>query len=175
MVDMERSARFAPVAEFDRRRMLQVSLAAFVAASMLGGSIADARTTQITILSRVTAFGGYSFPGVGQYEVITGIATGEVDPTDPKNAVITDIQLAPKTNGRVVYQHNFYILKPLELSKGNHKMMYEPPNRGRKTYQTLNNTPSGTNDPAAITDATVLANSISLAAGLYDRLERLGK
>jgi len=38
-------------------------------------------------------------------------------------------------------------------------MMYEPPNRGGKTYQTLNNTPSGTNDPAAITDPTVLANS----------------
>ena len=31
----------------------------------------------------------------------------------------------------------------LDLSKGNHKMMYEPPNRGGKTYQTLNNTPNG--------------------------------
>jgi hypothetical protein len=74
---MERRARFAPVAEFGRRRMLQVGVASFLAASMLGGSIADARTTQIQILSRTTAFGGYSFPGVGQYEVITGIATGE--------------------------------------------------------------------------------------------------
>jgi len=122
-------------------------------------SVADARTTQIQILSRGIAFGGYSFPGVGQYEVITGIASGAVDPTNPQNAVITDLQLAPRTNGKVVYQHNFYILKPLSLSNGNHKMMYEPPNRGGKTYQTLNNTPSGTNDPAAITDPTVLANS----------------
>jgi hypothetical protein len=105
------------------------------------------------------AFGGYSFPGVGQYEVITGIATGAVDPSNPQNAVITDLQLAPRTGGKIVYQHNFYILKPLNLSNGNHKMMYEPPNRGGKTYQTLNNTPSGTNDPAAITDPTALANS----------------
>ena len=166
MVDIERDAPSAPAGEFVRRRILQLGVASVVAAGMLAGaSVADARTTQIQILSpppnqHIIAFGGYSFPGVGQYEVITGIATGEVDPNDPQNAVITDIQLAPKNaKGHVVYQHNFYILKPLDLSQGNHKMMYEPPNRGGKTYQALNNTPSGTNDPAAITDPTVLANS----------------
>jgi hypothetical protein len=129
----------------------RLGIASFVAAGMLtGGSIADARTTRIQINpGSTTAFGGYSFPGVGQYEVITGIATGEVDPTDPQNQVITDILLAPRLpNGNVQYQHNFYILKPLDLAKGNHKMMYEPPNRGRKTYQELNRTPDGANDPA---------------------------
>ena len=113
--------------------------------------------------SPVIAFDGHSFPGVGQYEVITGVATGEVDPNDPQNAVITDLQLAPRNaKGHVVYQHNFYILKPKDLSKGNHKMMYEPPNCGGKTYQTLNNTPDGTNDPGALTDVAFpgeLANS----------------
>jgi hypothetical protein len=107
MVDMERGARFAPVAEFGRRWMLQVGVASFLAAGLLSASIADARTTQIQILSppHTIAFGGYSFPGVGQYEVITGIATGEVDPTNPQNAVITDIQLAPRNaKGHVVYQ-----------------------------------------------------------------------
>ncbi len=74
--------------------------------------------------------------------------------SDPQNAIITDIQLAPRNNhGNVVYQHNFYILQPLKFNQGNRKMMYEPPNRGGKTYQTLNNTPDGTNDPAALTDA----------------------
>ena len=161
MVEMERRARFASVAEFGRRRMLQVGIVSFLAAGMLAGaSVADARTTKIQLSSPVIAFGGYSFPGVGQYEVITGIATGEVDPNNSQNAVITDIELAPRNaKGHVVYQHNFYILKPVNLGNGNHKMMYEPPNRGGKTYQTLNNTPSGTNDPAAITDQTVLANS----------------
>ena len=123
---------------------------------------AQARITKIQILTapKTIAFGGYSFPGVGQYEVITGIATGEVNPNSLQNSVITDIKLAPvNANGNVVYSHNFYILKPLDLSKGNHKMMYEPPNRGGKTYQTLNNTPAGTNDPAALTDPDVLANS----------------
>jgi hypothetical protein len=160
LVDIEHGVRFARTPEFTKRRLLQLSIASALATGIVAAaSVADARTTHIQI-QRTTAFGGYSFPGVGQYEVITGIATGEVDPNDPQNAVITDLQLAPRNaEGHVVYQHNFYILKPVELSNGNHKMMYEPPNRGGKTYQALNNTPSGTNDPAAITDATVLANS----------------
>jgi hypothetical protein len=171
MVDMERGARFAPVAQFGRRWMLQVGVASFLAAGMVGASIADARTTQIQILSppHTIAFGGYSFPGVGQYEVITGIATGEVNPNDAKNMVITDIARAPRlANGKVMYQHNFYILKPVDLSKGNHKMMYEPPNRGRKTYQELNRTPDGGNDPAALTEAAFpgeLGNSFLWSRG----------
>jgi hypothetical protein len=52
-------------------------------------------------------------------EKIVGKAFGELDPNDPKNAVIVDIQLAPKNaNGRVEYAFDFYILKPIDLSKG---------------------------------------------------------
>jgi hypothetical protein len=147
-------------------KLLRVGLASAVAVGAIAvATQTQARTTQIAISSRTIAFGGYSFPGVGQYEVIKGIATGEVDPLDSRNAVITDIELAPRNaEERVVYQHNFYILKPLNNSKSNHKMMYEPPNRGRKTYQALNNTP-GTDDPAAITDPVVLKNSFLWTQG----------
>ena len=118
-----------------KHKLVRFGIAILMASTALAvASVAHARTTQIQVLTRGTAFGGHSFAGVGQYEFITGIATGEVDPTDPQNAVITDIQLAPKNaQGHVVYQHNFYILQPLDPSKGNHKMMYEPPNRGSKT------------------------------------------
>lgn len=58
---------------------------------------AQARITKIQILNSGIAFGGHSFANVGQYQFFTGIATGEVDPQDPQNALITDIQLAPKT------------------------------------------------------------------------------
>ena len=127
---------------------------------------AQARITKIQILNSGIAFGGHSFANVGQYQFFTGIATGEVDPQDPQNALITDIQLAPKNaQGHVVYSHNFYILQPVDPSKGNHKMMYEPPNRGSKTYQTLNNTPTGTNDPQALTDPAVLDDSFLWTRG----------
>ena len=160
MVYTEHGAPFARAPEFNKRRALQLAIASALAAGMMAAaSVADARTTNIQILSQGTAFGGFSFPDVGKYEFITGIATGEVDPADARNAVIVDLALAPRlANGHVQYQHNFYILKPLDLSKGNHKMMYEPPNRGGKTYATLNRSPGG-NDPAAITDPAALANS----------------
>jgi hypothetical protein len=150
-----------------KHKLVRLGIATLMTTSALAvAPVAHARTTQIQILTRGTAFGGHSFAGVGQYEFITGFATGEVDPTDPQNAVITDLQLAPKNaQGHVVYQHNFYILQPLDPSKGNHKMMYEPPNRGGKTYQQLNNTPTGTSDPAALTDPAALDDSFLWTRG----------
>src|SRR5262245_20139007 len=168
MADIANGAPFGGTPSSTKRKLSRLgSMVSLLATSVLAAApVVHARTTQITILNRGIAFGGYSFAGVGQYEFIIGIATGEVSPTNPQNSVITDIQLAPRNaNGNVVYQHNFYILKPLDLNKGNHKMMYEPPNRGRKTYQTLNNTPTGTDDPAALTDPAVLADSFLWTRG----------
>ena len=144
MVHIASGAPFFRVPDSNKRKLSRLGVASFLATSVLAAApVAQARITQIQILTRGTAFGGHSFAGVGQYEFITGIATGEVNPNNPQNSLITDIQLAPKNaQVNVVYQHNFYILQPLDPSKGNRKMMYEPPNRGGKTYQTLNNTPS---------------------------------
>ena len=151
-------------------KLTWLGAASLVAISTLAATPdAQARITKIQIVNSGIAFGGHSFAVVGQYQFITGIATGEVDPKDPQNALITDIQLAPKNaQGHVVYSHNFYILEPVDPSKGNHKMMYEPPNRGSKTYQTLNNTPTTSaqgNDPATITDPTVLDDSFLWTRG----------
>jgi hypothetical protein len=81
--------------------------------------------------SESPTFGGYSWPEVGQYEKVVGKAYGEVNPRDRQNRVIVDIEFAPRNaRGNVEYAFNFYILKPIDLSKGADKMMYEPPNRG---------------------------------------------
>lgn len=153
-------APFRLTPAYANRRLLQVSIASALAAGMLvAASAADARTTRVEILSRGIAFGGHSFAGVGQYEKIVGIAYGEIDPNDRRNAVITDVELAPRNaRGNVEYRHNFYILKPVDLAKGNHQVMYEPPNRGGKTYGSMNRSPGG-NDPGGITDAAALDNS----------------
>ena len=116
-----------------RRSALHLAIAAGLAATL---GHADARITKVTIDSRATAFGGYAWPGVGQYEKITGWAYGELDPNDAHNAVITDIKLAPRNaNGKVEYSHNFYILKPLDLANGNHKVVYDAVNRGVEDIQ----------------------------------------
>ena len=73
--------------------------------------------------------------------------------------------MAPKNvRGNVEYSFDFYILKPIDLSKGAHKVMYEPPNRGRKTWNTFGRVPAG-NDPGFIVDPAVLANAFLMPRG----------
>jgi hypothetical protein len=112
-------------------RHLGIPVLGVVGILMLASDV-DARITKIQITTKESpTFGGYSWPGVGQYEKIVGKAFGEVDPADPKNSVIVDILLAPRNaNGRVEYSFDFYSLKPIDLTKGAHKVLYEPPNRG---------------------------------------------
>ena len=118
----------------NRRVLLtSASLLALTAAGVLVAAPAEARVTKIQITEKQSpTFGGYVFKDVGAYEKIVGKAYGELDPKDPKNAIIVDIQLAPKNaRGMVEYAFDFYILKPIDLSKGAHKAMYEPPNLPR--------------------------------------------
>jgi hypothetical protein len=104
-------------------------------------------------LSEPVTFGGTSFGAVGPYQKIRGIAYGQLDPSDPKNAVIADIALAQKdASGLVQYSMDFYILKPVDLAKGNHKVFYEVNNRGGKQFGGFNQS-SGGNNPTTATDA----------------------
>jgi len=65
------------------------------------------------------------------YERVAGRAWGELDPSDPKNALITDIGLAPKkANGNVEYIASFFIVKPVDMSQASGVMWHDVPNRG---------------------------------------------
>jgi hypothetical protein len=101
-----------------------------------------AGVTQINITCvQSPTFGGASFGSVGQYELIQGTFTGEVDPLNPQNAVIVDIQHAPRNaKGMVTYSADFQIFRPINLSQGNHRVIYDLPNRGGATaLSTYNN------------------------------------
>src|SRR5262245_26167369 len=145
---------------------MRMKVAIVAALLLVAASAADARITKLTIVAKESpTFGGHTFPGVGQYEKLAGKAYGELDPNDPKNAVIVDIKLAPRNaRGKVEYAFDFYILKPIDLSKGNHRVMYEPPNRGRKTYASLARF-NGGNDPGSLTDPIALANAFLMPRG----------
>jgi hypothetical protein len=148
------------------RRFRLAPLALAVAGALGCVGTAEARITKIDITTTESpTFGGFSWPGVGQYEKLAGKAYGEVDPLDPKNALIVDIELAPRNSrGMVEYAFDFYILKPIDLRRGAHKVMYEPPNRGGKTWSTFGRVPGG-NDPGSIVDPTVLANAFLMPRG----------
>src|SRR5207245_4665886 len=105
--------------------------------------------TVITRAERPT-FGGASFGSVGQFEKLVGTAYGEVDPKDPHNAIIQDIALAPRNaHGMVEYSADVYIIKPIDMSKGNGMIFYNQHNRGNKGgLNTFNLNTVGGNEPA---------------------------
>jgi hypothetical protein len=79
------------------------------------------------------AYSGKPFGNVGPYEKLIGRAYGELDPKDPRNAMITDIQLAPRNSrGMVEYVATFTLLKPIDMTKASNVLLYEVVNRGRK-------------------------------------------
>jgi hypothetical protein len=101
-------------------------------------------------------FEGQAFGAAGPYEKLTGRVFGEVDPTAPENAGIMNLDKAPRTaTGRVAYSADLYILKPIDLTKGNRKMFYGVLNRGSKLdLVLLNNAPYGeqNNNPTTVAD-----------------------
>jgi len=117
-------------------------------------ALAAAGITRIEISSvESPTFEGRTFGSVGAYEKLRGKAFGELDPDDVRNAVITDLQLAPRNaRGRVEYSIDFYILKPVDLARGNHKLFVEVNNRGNKLFGALNLSGGG-NNPTTAADA----------------------
>src|SRR6185369_551529 len=84
-----------------------------------------------TIDSTTPVSNGASFGTVGAYELLRGTAYGELDPADRRNALITDINAAPKNaNGKVEYKTQFAIHKPVDMTKASGIMVYNVPNRG---------------------------------------------
>ena len=118
--------------------------------------IAQARITKIVITSTESpTFDGRSFGDVGQYEKLRGRVTGEVDPADPRNAVITDIALAPRNaNGKVEYETDIMILRPLDRAKGNRRVWYELTNRGAvASFSQFNDAAERANNPTRAHEA----------------------
>ena len=65
------------------------------------------------------------------YERLLGRAYGELDPAAPGNAVISDLQFAPRNSrGKVEYVSTFSLAKPKDMAKASGVLWYELVNRG---------------------------------------------
>jgi Alpha/beta hydrolase domain len=118
------------------RRPTAGLLACTLFAALLVPAPAQARVTHIIIDETVSpAFCKSdkcaSYDNAGQYEQIAGRAFGELDPTDPLNSLIQDIQLAREADGKVRYVATFVITRPIDMSKASGMLWHEVPNRGR--------------------------------------------
>lgn len=86
---------------------------------------ADARAEVVRIEITKTEPAGPS------HEKLSGKAFGELDPADPKNALIVDIERAPRNaRGKVEYIATFSLVKPKDMSTASGVLVYTVVNRG---------------------------------------------
>ena len=112
--------------------MVKRVLAAVAFASVCS-AVTEAKVVRIEILrvERVDPPATGPQSATPPYERLSGKFYGELDPTDPKNALITDITLAPKNaRGKVEYVGTFTLMRPVDASKASGVLMYSVVNRG---------------------------------------------
>ena len=103
------------------RRSLSVVIALFLSAG-----VARAEVTRVDIKTRADV-------GVSGYEKIIGTIHFAVDPNDPRNRVVVDLDKAPvNASGRVEFSSDLYILKPKAPMPSNGAALVDVLNRGRK-------------------------------------------
>src|SRR5438105_6811277 len=99
-----------------------------VAAALLAWTPADARVTKIVIDDTQPLA-----TGTGQtiaYQQISGRAFGELNPHDPLNRIIQDIELGKDPDGKVRYVASFVLTKPVDIAQASGMMWHDVPNRG---------------------------------------------
>src|SRR5690242_20447482 len=97
-------------------------------------------------LSREPFAAGRSFGTTGAYERLLGKALFAIDPDEPDLPFICDLDLAPRNgDGLVEFSATVDIVKPVDPSKGNRRVLYEFSNRGGRGVITGLNYGKGAN------------------------------
>ena len=116
-------------------------------------AVSDARVVRFVVDQRRPLAEGMVFGSAGAYERLDGTAYFEVDPKDPLNAVIVNLDKAPRNaRGMVEFSAPFVVLKPADLAKGNHKIFYAINNRGNQQAISYFNFGRGGNNPFTAAD-----------------------
>jgi hypothetical protein len=128
---------------------------------------AEGRVTRIEITERAVLAAGAEFGAAGAYEKLRGTAYFEVDPANPPNTSVFDLDKAPRNErGTVEFSADIYLLKPVDATRGNGTLLLEVPNRGGKFslgYLLNDVRPGGNlNDPSTLAD---LGNGFLLERG----------
>src|SRR5713226_6997880 len=103
---------------------------AFGAVLLMLPTAAYARVTEIVVDDDQPLSIGTPPVVVPGYRQISGRAFGELDPSDPLNAIIQDIDLGKDPDGKVRYVASYVLTMPTDLSKASGLMWHDVPNRG---------------------------------------------
>ena len=108
-----------------------------------------AEVARIEIQERSDVLGGRAFGLAGPYEKLVGKVYFAVDPSNPINQIIADIDNAPRNAaGQVEFSSDLYVLKPKNPERGNGAVLCGIPNRGRKVMLSFFNRASYSLDPS---------------------------
>jgi Alpha/beta hydrolase domain len=109
--------------------------------------------TGLDVHVRSVVLDGQSFGETGAYEKISGTIRFAADLAHPLHRNITDIGFAPKNAaGRVEFAGDFYVLKPVDMRKGNGRLLMDVGNRGRKVALGMFNSAVRVPDPTTAED-----------------------
>jgi hypothetical protein len=107
-----------------------------------------AAVDRVELSERSDVLEGKSFGTAGPYERMIGKVYFSVDPKNPANRNIADIDFAPvNEKGLVEFSADLYILKPRDPAQGNHSILLEIPNRGGKGMLGMYDRAAGSLDP----------------------------
>ena len=133
---------------------------------LLVAATASADVVRVEVDARHDVADGRAYGLAGSYEALRGMVHFEVDPANPANRVVTDIDLAPRNDrGMVEFRSNFFLLKPTDVTRGNGTVLYEVSNRGGKGMLGYFNNAAGSRDPRTaeeMGDGFLLENGFSL-------------
>lgn len=119
----------------------------------LAAASSEARVVRLVIERREPVLAGRAFGLAGPYEKLVGRAEFALDPDDPANARIVDLALGPRNaEGDVEFSADLYILKPIEPTRGNGRLLYEVGNRGGKRILPVFQEGRGSSDPTTVED-----------------------
>ena len=86
---------------------------------------------RLSIEHREAVLNGKPFGLAGAYEKLGGKVHFALDPKAPQNAAVIDLSLAPRNGqGEVEFTADFMLLKPVDSTRGNGRLLYEVGNRG---------------------------------------------
>jgi Alpha/beta hydrolase domain len=88
---------------------------------------------RIEFTSKTPFAGGVSFGDTGPYERLLGMASFAIDPDEKDLPLVVDLDLAPRNaEGLVEFKAVVDIVKPVDLSRGNRRILCDFSNRGNR-------------------------------------------
>ena len=117
-------------------------------------SPASAKVERVELIVQAPFADGHIFGDVGAYERIKGKLHYAIDPDDPANQAIVDLDLAQVDDrGLVTFSGDFILLRPIDAERGNRTLLYEVNNRGGLGMLPMFNHGARSNNPSALVHA----------------------